>query len=334
MVPSLAQVGCRMRFSSMMLGAVLGCGACAGGAAKDSGSVDESRGSSDLAGGYYPSSLSPGATITLARCTDGVSNADIDKTVALVFDMEQSYHEMIGCGGMVVILASAVIDVIASLVEDPKGGLPDGFTQDGEGTYLASPGGGTVMEMRFVYGDSYEVGAVGEPVQYNLFRLSNYLVNPRVDFDYESGNVLIRYDEAGPLVELLGFGASPERPIRVNLDNLGRITREIEKLGVASTVVVTDTQANSDVSFHIASGEETVQRLVSGQPLSFELVTTAAVHHTLPQAAEVAVWDVEYADHAMNGGVEFAVNGGAFAFHGSFDYRDSTWPEIALSCGD
>jgi len=321
-----------MRFSNIMLGAVLGCVACTGGADKDSGSLDDSSGSSDL--GQYPSTLSPGATISLSRCTEGVSEADIDKAVAIVFDMEQSYHEMIGCGGMVVILASAVIDVITSLVDDPKGGLPDGFTQDGAGTYTASPGGGTSMEMRFVYGDDYEVGAAGEPVQYNLFKLSNYLVNPRVDFDYESGKLLIRYDEVGPLVELLGFGANPDRPIRINLDNLGRITSEIEKLGVASTVIVADTQANSDVSYHIASGEETVQRLVSGKPLSFELVTTAAVHHSLPQDADVVVWNVEYADHAMNGEVEFVVVGGAFEYQGGFVYRESTWPDITLTCAD
>ena len=88
-----------MRSSTIMLGAVLGSVACTG-ADKDSG-VD---GNSDL--GYYPSTLSPGATISLSRCTQGVAEANIDETLAIVFDMEQSYHEMIGCGGMVVILAS------------------------------------------------------------------------------------------------------------------------------------------------------------------------------------------------------------------------------------
>ena len=315
----------------MMVGAVLGCVACGGGD-KDSG--EDLSDNSDLAGGYYPGTLSPGAQISLSRCTDGLSNDQIDETVAIVFDMEQSYHEMIGCGGMVVILASAVLDVLTSLVDDPQGGLPDGFTQDGAGTYTASPGGDTLMELRFTYGDDYEVGAAGEAVQYNLFKLSNYLVNPRIDFDYAAGKLLIRYDEAGPLVELLGFGASPDRPIRIGLDNLGRITKEVEKLGVQATVVVSDRQLNSDVAYHVAADSTTVKQLNKGNPMAFELVTSSARHTSLPQDADVQVWTVQYADHAMNGDVDFTVTGGAFDYRGEFVYRDSTWPDTALSCVD
>ena len=318
-----------MRCSGVFLGLVLGAVAC-NSANKDSG-ADELNTEPD---GFYPSSLSPGATVSLASCTGGVSESDISKTVAIVFDMEQSYHEMIGCGGLVVALASAVLDVITSMVDDPKGGLPNGFSQDGAGTYTSSPGGNTVMEMRFVYGDTYEVGAEGEPVQYNLFKLSNYLVNPRVDFDYSAGKLLIRYDEAGPLVELLGFGANPDRPIRIDLDNLGRITREIDKLGVTSSVIVADAQNNSDVSYLITSGGVTIKELVSGKAFGFDLETTEAVHRSMPQQADVDLWTVKYADNAMDGKVEFDVVGGVFEYQGQFVYRDRTWPDITLTCID
>jgi len=46
----------------------------------------------------------------------------------------------------------------------------------------------------------------------------------------------------------------------------------------------------------------------------------------------VSLWDVDYADHSMDGTVEYTVNGGAFDYHGTFEYRGGTWPDTTLTC--
>ena len=77
-----------MRCPTAFLGVVLGATAC-NTTNKDSGAEELNTEPES----FYPSTLSPGATVSLSSCTAGVSESDINKTVAIVFDMEQSYHE-------------------------------------------------------------------------------------------------------------------------------------------------------------------------------------------------------------------------------------------------
>ncbi|HCH66776.1 MAG TPA: hypothetical protein DFR83_28495, partial [Deltaproteobacteria bacterium] len=274
------------------------------------------------------STLSPGAEVRVQECTEGLSTREVNDHLAMVFDLEQSYHELVACGGLVVSLAVAVIEVVVSLAEDPSGGLPWGLSREG-GAYISEPGGAgsTVMAARFFFGDDYEVGAEGDLVEDNVFALKSYLENPQLDFDYTTGEVLIRYDRRGPLVELLGFGSTPPRPLRLNVHNVGRLTREIEKLRIESTVVVDDARPNSSVVYEIESESMALGQLASGDGFDFEVVASSAWSDAPEQEMETRVWEVGFHNRrggGLNGDIEFVVEGGAFAYQGLFEYQNDT----------
>jgi len=285
----------------------------------------------------FGSTMSPGATIQLDACTQGMSARSVDEHLAIVFDLEQSYHEMVACGGLVGALAGAVIDVIASLVEDPSGGLPDGFTREG-GVYTSAPGGdsNTVMNAMFTYGDDYEAGARGDLVEHNVFALKNYLENPSVDFDYTTGDILIRYGARGPLVELLGFGAEPPRPLRINPNNVDRLTREIEKLRIQTTVFVDDQRPNTTVVYELESDPVKVGDMLNGGGFAFDTVSATAWSAAPAQEMATLVWEVDYDDRTrgLDGDIEFSMTGGDFDYHGTFEFNDSTWPVTTVTCLD
>lgn len=294
--------------------------------------------STQQSGTMLGSTMSPGAQVNVQSCTEGLSNREVNDHLAMVFDLEQSYHEMVACGGLVVSLAVAVIDVIVSLVEDPSGGLPRGLSREG-GAYISEPGGAsnTVMTARFFFGDDYDVGAEGDLVEDNVFALKSYLENPQLDFDYTTGEVLIRYDRRGPLVELLGFGPTPPRPLRINANNVGRLTQEIEKLRIESSVVVDDVRANSTVLYELESEPTALGRLASGDGFGFDVVQTSAWSDAPAQDMETRVWEVDFYNHrggGLNGDIEFVVEGGAFAYQGLFEYENNTWPRTTVTCVD
>ena len=297
--------------------------------------VSSAPGSSSSVGPKVGSTMSPGSVVALDECTVGLSAREVDEHLAMVFDLEQSYHEMVACGALVGVLAQAVIDVIFSLVESPSGGLPAGVTREG-GVYTSAPGGSsnTVMDARFYFGDDYEVGAAGDMVQDNIFALRSYLENPRVDVDYTTGELLIRYESRGPLVELLGFGPTPPRPLRINLDNLGRITREIEKVGIQTEVRVDDVRPHSTVTYVLESSTVSLARVAQGEGFDFEVVSSVAASDTPAQDMDTLVWDIEYTSGGLTGDIEFMVEGGTFDYAGLFEFRNHTWPDTTVSCPD
>lgn len=328
-----------MKINRFALGALaIGLSACVSNTSSSPSSTTTTTGTGGSGSSNSSSALSPGAVVDVGACTEGMTDREVDQHLAMVFDLEQSYHEMVACGGLVVSVAGAVIEVIASLVEDPNGGLPRGVTRDG-GVYTSAPGGGsnTVMTMRFFFGDDYEVGAEGDMVEDNVFALKSYLENPRLDVDYTTGELLIRYDSRGPLVELLGFGATPPRPLRISPSDVGRLTREIEKLEIQSTVLVDDARANSTVVYELESDPVALGDVATGDGFGFEIVTSAAWSDAPEQDMETLVWDVDFQNTrggGLNGDIEFVVDGGAFAYEGLFEFRNDTWPETTVTCAE
>jgi hypothetical protein len=318
------------------LGALaIGLGGCVVSPAPWTSSSSKSGASSSSGGSTPGSTMSPGSVLELEACTEGLSSGAIDDHLAMVFDLEESYHEMVACGSLVGVLAQAIIDVISSLVDAPSGGLPSGVSREG-GVYTSAPGGSsnTVMDARFYFGDDYELGGEGDMVQDNVFALRSYLENPRVDVDYTTGELLIRYESRGPLVELLGFGPTPPRPLRIDLDNLGRITREIEKLRIQTEVRVDDVRSHSAVTYVLESSSVSLGQVASGQGFDFDVVSSMATSDAPEQEMDTLVWDIEYTDGGLTGDIEFMVEGGRFDYAGRFEFRDSTWPDTTMTCLD
>ena len=166
--------------------------------------------------------VSPGTVVELDACVSDLSQGTIDENLGIVLNLEQSYHEMVACGQLTFLAAYAVSDMFATFLEGGgRGGVPEGLTKE-EGVYVAAPGGfaNARMELRFYYGHDYEVGNAGDLVTYNIFKIGKYLEGASLDFDYETFELLIRYDAPGPLVELLGYGTDAPRPIRLDEGDL------------------------------------------------------------------------------------------------------------------
>lgn len=293
--------------------------------------------SSSASDSRFGSSLSPGAVVDLDACTEGLSTRTVDDQLSMVFDLEQSYHEMVACGGLVGALASAVIEVVESIIDEPNGGLPSGFTREG-GVYTAAPGGdsNTVMTAGFYFGDDYEAGAQGERIEANIFALKSYLERPRVDFDYTTGEVLVRYDSRGPLVELLGFGANPPRPLRLSPGDLAGITDELEKVRIGTEVFVDDDRASSTVVYELESDRISIGSILQGNSFAFEAVSATAFSDASSQQMTTVIWDIAYDDgsRGLDGDIEYTVTGGDFDYVGTFEYHASTWPDTTVRCAE
>ncbi len=303
------------------------------------GCATNGSGSSNMSGSWSASgsSLSPGTVVDVHACTQGLSAQRIDDHLAMVFDLEQSYHEMVACGGIAASLATGVIDVVASFADSPSGGLPRGVERDGS-EYWSAPddGSGTSMVTRFYFGDDYEVGAAGQLVEDNVFAVKSYLENPRVDIDYATGELLIRYDSHGPLVELLGFGPNPPRPLRLSPSDLANISSDIEKLQMQTVIEVDDPRENSTVRYELESRRVSLGAFVGGADMGFEVVSSSAESGSPAQQMETLAWDIQYNDgvRGLNGDIEFAVTGGDFDYRGVFEFQDSTWPATSVTCLD
>ena len=132
----------------------------------------------------------------IADCTEGLSQSEINSNLLIVDNLNNSYHEMIVCGGLYFNMIFALIDLVRDLLEDASNvKLPDGYTTDGKGTYTAQASGFTdvQMDVQFFFGEDYEVGAKGDLIPYNLFDPDTYLVNPSVDLDVWNGKAKIHY---------------------------------------------------------------------------------------------------------------------------------------------
>jgi len=276
-----------------------------------------------------------GTTLTLDSCVDGLSQPDIDETLAVVTDMENSYHEMVACGALVYQLISGLVEIFVDVITDISSvSTPDGFTY-ADGLYHAATDDGSVsMDVAFFWGRDYALNAEGDPVADDLFTINNYLENLSVEVDYLAWELLIHYDATGPLVELLGQRADPPNPIAIGLDDLDDLGRDLYNLDLSTTIDVEDPRDASVIIFHLGSPLAQVESLLTGGQLALEHLSSSAVNDSIGQSVDAADWAVDYVDgsNALDGTIGFDAVGGAFDFDGVFTYNTSAWPTVELSC--
>ncbi len=269
----------------------------------------------------------------LASCMSDLTQGELSDTFTIVADVEQSYHEMVACGALTVLIAEEVSLIANQMVENPDDiGTPDGFSWNGEAYVTESATSGTVMDVTFHYGDDFDVGADGEAILYDLFDADNYLVNPRLDVDYLTQELILRYDDRGPLVELLGLGARPDRPIRLGLDDVDVFDGLFGRVKISSTVdVVDEREGGTDVVYTVYKTAQRLSPFLTSARLSWEVETTSA--DRLEQHMETLSWSVDYSDSGLDGTIDFEVSG-THPYAGSYKYSDATWASIDLSCVD
>jgi hypothetical protein len=278
-----------------------------------------------------------GENVELEACA---GSADIDAHARIGLELKESMHELVVCGGLTfkisIAATQAAVDLMVNSVSDAT---PSEFTYMGDGTFQtgSSEGeSGTDMGLYFVFGADYEAGAAGTRIPGNIFVLDSYLTGASITVDDVTQTATIDYAEPGPIVELLGFGPTPDNPLVVDLADTLAISAELNKIRVAGDVVVGDRRAGVDVDYTVGLLPSPVANLlIPFAQLDYEL-TGASASSDLGQQLEIDEWTVEYVDEgggALQGKLDFTVTGGEFDFAGELDYgTGSTYGELTLTC--
>ncbi len=266
--------------------------------------------------------------------------ADADAHVEIVVDYDQSIHEMVACGGLNVTLVTSVTSgIIAAFVNNRPDATPRDWDFQGDGLYYTD-GAGAQMTTRFFADADYSFAASGEPLTENLFLVDTYLVGARVEADIDiddplSSSVRITFDEPGPYAELLGYGEAPTSPIELDGGAWDRIEAGLRSLEFESEVSVDDVQSVSTVRYDARTSRMPVSGLLSGVGMGFELQMADASREDLGQSLIVEDWGIAFADRnpgALDGIIEFRVEGDAFTYYGSLSYDNDTYGTPRYTC--
>ena len=280
--------------------------------------------------GLACTSATPGeATIDVEECT--VDSTDVDETTYIVWEFKDSVHEMITCGSLTFQLLYALIDTAQHFLTEPAS-VPSAFSYD-SGVYT-SLGVGVAMTLTFRYGPDSPGGTSGEDIPHNLFAADSYLVGAEA---IEEDNVLIvTFTEPGPLVALLGKGASPQSPLTLTAADLAIFADNLASLKIKAQIQVDDERIFSVITYDVDNPAVFVGDALLGMKMNMKLVQSASgAREDIGQDLSTTTWDNTYGDLAgtLDGTIEADVVGGEFDFHVRYDYSPiSVEPNINISC--
>ena len=257
-------------------------------------------------------------------------DADIDDTTFIVWEFEDSVHEMLTCGNLSFLLIRALLDSGKDLLSgDAK--LPEAFSYV-DGAYVVT-GDGVSMDLAFTRGGNTPGGSSGSRVEHNLFVIDNYLVNAQVS---DSGDGLeIVFDDVGPLVSLLGKGSNPTSPLTMSPTDLAEFAVNLGTLKIDSRIFVDHQHTLSVVQYEIDNSPSLLINLFSNFAMDMDKATATASRVDLSQSLEPTLWNISYVDssNTLDGAIEADVVGGPFDFHVSLDFNPMfTEPDITITC--
>lgn len=267
-------------------------------------------------------------------------NYDVDDATQIVGDFDLSIHEMVACGGLSVTLCSSIVyGIVEALADNRPDATPDGWVFEGDGVYTSSAAGAG-MTTRFYLAEDYAFANAGDPLTENLFLASTYLRGASLEIDFDpsdplSADASLHFEGTGPYVELLGFGAEPQSPISVGLDTWSRVEAQLGTLTFESDIAVDDPQNQTTVRYEVHTPRMPASMLLSGGAMEFELVRADAAREGVGQDLIVDDWGVEFVNGnvgALQGTIEFHVDGGPFDYLGALNYDNATYADIDLQC--
>lgn len=267
-------------------------------------------------------------------------SADAEAHVEIVVDYDQSIHEMVACGGLnVTLISSVTVGIVDAIIDNRPDATPPDWEFRGDGVYYTN-GGGAEMTTQFYANTDFSFAAAGDPLTENLFRVDSYLVGARVEANIDindplSSSVELTFDGVGPYVELLGYGENPTSPIALDTSAWDRVQASLGSLEFDSEISVDDTQSVSTVRYDVQTGRMPASSLLTGAGMDYELVMASATRDDLGQALIVEDWGIEFVDAnpgALNGAIEFRVEGDAFEYFGSLTYENDTFGTAEYRC--
>lgn len=280
-----------------------------------------------LSTGCVGMNLGKSADIDVAECA---GDADIDDTTFIVWEFEDSIHEMITCGSLTFQLINGLLDTASAFLTG-ESSLPESFTYN-NGTYV-STGVGVSMDIKFTRSVNTPGGSAGDAIEHNLFDVDSYLVNASVE-DSEGGLEFF-FDEPGPLAPLLGMGDNPTSPLLMSASDVANFAVILGTLKLDSNIYVDHEQTLSLVQYDIDNSPALLFGLFSNMSMSMDNATATATRSDLSQSLEPTIWDIKYVDatKGLDGVIEADVLGGPFEFHAVLEY-DPVFgePDITITC--
>ncbi|HEY6724782.1 MAG TPA: hypothetical protein VI197_12165 [Polyangiaceae bacterium] len=282
----------------------------------------------------------------VSECSGSLDEREVAANLELVGSLDLSVHELVACGGLTVRVVGVLVQgVIEMIVDNDDDITPDGLVFEGEGAYrsrASDPNQETDMLLKFYDTSSGEA----VPIPDDLFLASTYLVNARAEtvLEVDENNPLdstayleIGFDAVGPQVELLGFGANPQSPIRIESSDLDEVALDLDDIELVTEVTVVDDRDDASVDYEVETGPDPVLDIFGGTRLDYRIIDVTGAHATLDQDLTLIDdgWKIEFAGgNDLAGTIDFSVKGGAFDYDGQFSYDSSSYAEIRLTCAE
>jgi hypothetical protein len=144
----------------------------------------------------------------------------------------------------------------------------------------------------------------------------------------------VAFDQPGRWVELLGWGANPTSPVRLNGNDLLDMSPLLAGIVATSDVLVADTDGASVVSYSVTSEPMPLDELVYVGNIDYQLLGISAQNQARDQAAvaDDIDWDIAFGGAALTGSASFRIEGGLFDFGLYYGHRPDHSDDIVVSC--
>lgn len=284
----------------------------------------------------------------LQQCASGLTDAEILDHIRIVDDYNRSLHELVACGSMTWKLFEAFQAVVAGLITGTPAEIPSGITYDpATSMYLVQPDGYStpIMKIGFYAKVDSSLGATDELIEHDFFQTDNYLTDVKSPLEgisnpLEVTSANLEFGAAGPLVELLGFGAAPASPIELDSSVIfapKKLAAKFSDLVAAKLLVdIKDTQSQTTkIDYQVESPPEAMLALFNSKNMSYEVKGVSGSRSELSQALANTKWTLEFVNGspgALVGTVEFTVSGGKLPFSGYLTYQNTQWGKPTIYC--
>jgi len=281
------------------------------------------------------------ASFDLEDCTKGLSREQVEDELALAVGFVGSLGALDDADRAGERLAESFRDVLYSLAFEPeRDQLPEPFVHEGGGVYtmrLATPGDSR-LSARLLFGEGYEAGEGGDPIEVSAFQLGAYLTGAEVSPHDLVADVT--FTGTGPLVEMFGEGAAPMSPMTVDL--LG-VEVETRKQTVESTITVDESSEEAGkIKYSVITRRLVLAPNLGDTELRSGLVTGELVSAEIANPARGQTGTIDSYDRetpiggkgwgGVKSAVKLTVKGGAFDHVVDVRWIGEPRPVAAFSC--
>lgn len=265
----------------------------------------------------------------LQDCRNGASAEEAQENVtiareyalAVAQDVQLSWSPVLYCLDFMFLWAQ-VLGVLPSE-------KPVGWTfQDGAYVF-----GSDTAEIRLTAFRSDDPAA--EPITDDILDLESYLKGAKIVVDADTGDTVITFDAAGPLVDLLGLGPAPTSPITLDAQALGDVKASLGKIAIETDYVSYGVAQSIVVDYHTVSPRSSIASIAAEGPLPVDLVAVNASRESTGQELTTSEWNVVRNGQRVEGYTTFSVSGADFPFTGKLDFADAkglVYATLSLDC--